>query len=153
MSDRAQLRVLSGEGEGWQLALPQHAPEEAQRLVDREVRRVVDRAHAHVSSLLRSHQEQLDALALKLLESEALVARDAYAAAGMPMRAGDSPVTALAPLDLRSDGRCVVGGRRGPRDLAARSITLAAAPAGRPVARRAHAGLTAGYLRELRTRG
>jgi cell division protease FtsH len=58
--------------------------EATQRLVDEEVRRIVETAHAEVSELLRSHRDNLDALVTALLERETLDEADAYAAAGLP---------------------------------------------------------------------
>lgn len=60
--------------------------EATQRLVDEEVRRIVESAHAEVSSLLRDHRSNLDALVAALLEHETLDEADAYAAAGLISR-------------------------------------------------------------------
>ncbi|MBV9414766.1 MAG: cell division protein FtsH, partial [Solirubrobacterales bacterium] len=58
--------------------------ESTQRLVDEEVRRIVESAHAEVSALLREHRGNLDSLVSALLEHETLDEVDAYAAAGLP---------------------------------------------------------------------
>jgi cell division protease FtsH len=58
--------------------------EATQRLVDEEVRRIVETAHREVSTLLREHRSNLDALVNALLEHETLDETDAYAAAGLP---------------------------------------------------------------------
>ena len=58
--------------------------EATQRLVDEEVRRIVESAHAEVSTLLREHRANLDSLVSALLEHETLDEADAYAAAGLP---------------------------------------------------------------------
>ncbi|HUA44248.1 MAG TPA: ATP-dependent zinc metalloprotease FtsH [Solirubrobacteraceae bacterium] len=58
--------------------------EATQRLVDEEVRRIVESAHSEVSTLLREHRANLDALVNALLEHETLDEADAYAAAGLP---------------------------------------------------------------------
>jgi cell division protease FtsH len=58
--------------------------EATQRMVDEEVRRIVDSAYADVTSLLRSHRDNLDSLVAALLERETLDEADAYAAAGLP---------------------------------------------------------------------
>ena len=60
---------------------------ETQRLVDDEVRRLVDDAHAEVTQLLTEHRNQLDSPKRALLKAETLDASDAYAAAGAPKRA------------------------------------------------------------------
>jgi cell division protease FtsH len=57
--------------------------EETQRLVDEEVRRIVESAHQDVTELLRAHRHNLDALVSALLERETLDEADAYAAAGL----------------------------------------------------------------------
>ena len=64
--------------------------EATQRLVDEEVRRIVDVAHTDVGRLLRDHRGNLDSLVGALLEHETLDEVDAYAAAGLPR----SPVAA-----------------------------------------------------------
>ena len=55
----------------------------AQSLVDAEVRRIVEKAHAETTALLSAHRAQLDALAEALLEQETLDQPAAYAAAGI----------------------------------------------------------------------
>jgi cell division protease FtsH len=65
--------------------------EATQRLVDEEVRRIVESAHTEVSSLLRDHRSNLDALVNALLEHETLDEADAYAAAGLPRNALAEP--------------------------------------------------------------
>src|SRR5438067_2037034 len=57
-----------------------------QRLVDDEVRKLVQSSHEEVTQLLVERREQLDSLTQALLKSETLEAKDAYAAAGVPMR-------------------------------------------------------------------
>jgi cell division protease FtsH len=67
------------------------APEtsaDTQRLVDEEVRRVVEESHQQVLALLRENRGKLDSLAQALLEHETLDEDDAYAAAGVPRTAG-----------------------------------------------------------------
>jgi cell division protease FtsH len=51
------------------------------RLVDREVRGIVDTAHHTVTELLTDHRDALDRLAHALLERETLDEQDAHAAA------------------------------------------------------------------------
>ncbi len=60
--------------------------EATQRMVDDEVRRIVETAHAEVTELLGSHRGNLDSLVGGLLEHETLDEADAYAAAGLPRR-------------------------------------------------------------------
>jgi cell division protease FtsH len=54
-----------------------------QWLVDEEVGRIVDHAHAEVTQLLTEHRDQLESLTQALLKAETLDAPDAYAAAGV----------------------------------------------------------------------
>jgi cell division protease FtsH len=58
-----------------------------QWLIDEEVRRIVDDGHAEVTQLLNDHRDQLENLTRALLAAETLDATDAYAAAGVRMRA------------------------------------------------------------------
>jgi cell division protease FtsH len=59
-------------------------------LLDEEVHRLVDEAHAGVAEPLSEHRDELDNLAQALLQPETLDAPDAYAAAGIPMPRTDS---------------------------------------------------------------
>src|SRR6266540_1557566 len=63
---------------------------ETQKLVDEEVRRVVEEAHREVIALLKENRDKLDSLATALLEHETLDEEDAYAAAGVPRAARPS---------------------------------------------------------------
>jgi cell division protease FtsH len=67
--------------------------EATQRLVDEEVRRIVDTCHQEVTELLRAHRPQLDALVSALLERETLDEADAYAAAGLPRTPSEAEPT------------------------------------------------------------
>ena len=62
----------------------QETSESTQRLVDEEVRRIVESAHGEVDELLRAHRPNLDSLVAALLEQETLDEADAYQAAGLP---------------------------------------------------------------------
>jgi len=78
------IAVLPADGEGPFLPGVSATSESTQRLVDEEVRRVIDAAHQEVTSLLTDHRDQLESLAQALLQHETLDALDAYAAAGVP---------------------------------------------------------------------
>jgi cell division protease FtsH len=78
------ISVLPVDGLGPYLPGGSETSEATQRLVDEEVRRIVETAHADASELLRSHRSNLDSLAAALLERETLDEADAYAAAGLP---------------------------------------------------------------------
>ncbi len=78
------IAVLPADGEGPFLPGVSATSESTQRLVDEEVRRLVDAAHEEVTRLLVEHRDQLESLAQALLKAETLDAADAYAAAGVP---------------------------------------------------------------------
>jgi cell division protease FtsH len=77
------IAVLSRDGAGPYPGVPEVASD-TQRLVDDEVRRIVDEAHEQVVALLRENRDKLDSLANALLEHETLDEEDAYAAARVP---------------------------------------------------------------------
>ncbi len=79
------ITVLPADGSGPLLPGAQETSEQTQSLIDQEVRRIVDKAHAEVTELLSHHREQLDTLSHSLLKAETLDAVDAYAAAGVSM--------------------------------------------------------------------
>jgi cell division protease FtsH len=83
------VAVLPSDGQGPFFPGASETSEETQRLIDHEVRRMVDEAHAQVTDLLSDHRDQLDSLAHALLDAETLDAADAYAAAGVPMRVAE----------------------------------------------------------------
>jgi cell division protease FtsH len=84
--------------------------DDTQRLVDQEVRRIVDEAHQRVSDLLQRERERLDSLAAALLEHETLDQDDAYAAARVePSTPAEGPkareaAAAAAARVVHSDG-------------------------------------------------
>jgi len=78
------IAVLPADGEGPFLPGASETSESTQRLVDEEVRKLVERAHEQVTRLLSEHRDQLESLAQALLKVETLDAIDAYAAAGVP---------------------------------------------------------------------
>jgi cell division protease FtsH len=78
------IAVLPADGEGPFLPGASATSESTQRLVDEEVRRMVDTAHQEVTNLLSNHRDQLESLAQALLKAETLDALDAYTAAGVP---------------------------------------------------------------------
>ena len=61
----------------------QEVSEDTMRLVDSEVRRILDNAYAEAVELLGKHRAQLDALAEALLDKETLEEAEAYEAAGI----------------------------------------------------------------------
>jgi len=77
------VAVIPRDGTGPFLPGAAEVAPETQKLVDDEVRRVVEDAHRQVISLLEDNRDKLDSLANALLEHETLDEDDAYAAAGV----------------------------------------------------------------------
>jgi cell division protease FtsH len=78
------IAVLPADGEGPFLPGASETSESTQRLVDEEVRKLVENAHEQVTRLLTEHRDQLESLTQALLKAETLDALDAYTAAGVP---------------------------------------------------------------------
>jgi cell division protease FtsH len=92
MSDAiGPVAVLSSDNRGPLLPGTDETSEETQRLVDEEVRRIVDSSYDEVLALLREQRDKLDALADALLEHETLDGADAYAAAGIERMPAEIP--------------------------------------------------------------
>jgi cell division protease FtsH len=66
--------------------------EETKRLIDNEVRQIVEECYTEATETIVEHREKLEALTKALLERETLDEADAYAAAGVPR--GLNPVAA-----------------------------------------------------------
>ena len=83
MSDTVgPMSVLPNDGETFALA---EAPsEQTRKLLDAEVRRLIDESYEQALEHLRTHREQLDRLAGALLERESLDEAEVYAIAGIP---------------------------------------------------------------------
>jgi cell division protease FtsH len=77
------IAVLPSDGQGPLLPGASEVSAATQEIVDREVRRIVDAAHAEVTRLLTEHRAKLDSLTEALMEAETLDEADAYAAAGV----------------------------------------------------------------------
>jgi cell division protease FtsH len=87
MSDKVgPIAVLPSEASGPFFGGASETSADTQRLIDDEVHRIVDEAHADVTKLLQDHREQLESLTRALLAAETLDAPEAYAAARVPMR-------------------------------------------------------------------
>jgi cell division protease FtsH len=85
------VTVESSDGEGPLLPGAGAASEHTQRLVDEEVRRIVDEAYDDVRALLTDNRERLESLTRRLLEAETLDQADAYEAAGLPREPAPTP--------------------------------------------------------------
>src|SRR2546421_3597836 len=91
------VAVIPRDGVGPLLPGVAEVSPDTQKLVDDEVRRIVEQAHQEVVALLQQNRDKLDSLAAALLEHETLDEDDAYAAAGVeraPAPAVDSYATA-----------------------------------------------------------
>jgi cell division protease FtsH len=84
------IAVIPRDGTGPFLPGAAEVSPDTQRVVDEEVRRIVEESHQQVVSLLRQNRSKLDSLADALLEHETLDEEDAYAAAGV-LRAAAAP--------------------------------------------------------------
>ncbi len=80
------VTVIPAEARGPYLTGAGETSEATQRVIDEQVRELIDSAHQAVTALLGTHRDQLETLALTLLTHETLDESDAYAAAGMPIR-------------------------------------------------------------------
>jgi cell division protease FtsH len=90
MSDKlGPISLLPADGSGPFLPGVSETSPQTQWLVDEEVRRLVELAHAEVTQLLTDHRDQLESLTRALLKAETLDAADAYTAAGTPMRVSE----------------------------------------------------------------
>jgi cell division protease FtsH len=84
------IAVIPRDGSGPFLPGAAEVSPDTQRLIDDEVRRIVDESHKEVVALLGENRGKLDSLASALLEHETLDEEDAYAAAGVPRTGGPS---------------------------------------------------------------
>ena len=93
------IAVLPSEGQNELLPGVAQTSELTQQMVDSEVRRLADEAHAAAFELLTRERPRLDALAKALLEAETLDEEAAYAAAGVPHTPVDTrtPAAVAAP--------------------------------------------------------
>ncbi len=89
------VAVIPRDGTGPFLPGAAEVSPDTQKLVDAEVRRIVEEAHQEVVALLKQNRDKLDSLATALLEHETLDEDDAYAAAGVP-RAATPPAASYA---------------------------------------------------------
>jgi cell division protease FtsH len=96
------VAVLPREGSGPLLPGVAEVSQETQKLVDDEVRRVVEEAHRDVVQLLEENRGKLDSLATALLEHETLDEEDAYAAAGVDRDASPASDTYSAAARTRT---------------------------------------------------
>ncbi len=80
------VSVLPSDGRAPFMIGTDHTSEATQRIVDDEVRQLIDTAHREVTATLSEHRDQLETLARALLRNETLDEADAYLAAQVPIR-------------------------------------------------------------------
>ena len=92
------VAVLPRDGSGPFLPAGSEVSPDTQKLVDAEVRRIVEEAQVEVVALLEQNRDKLDTLASSLLEHETLDEEDAYASAGVTRSSEPSaePLSAAA---------------------------------------------------------
>ena len=98
------IAVLPRDGSGPFLPPGSEVSPDTQKLVDAEVRRIVEESHKEVLALLEENRDKLDSLATALLKHETLDEEDAYAAAGVARSARRSaePLSAAARSQVES---------------------------------------------------
>jgi cell division protease FtsH len=98
------IAVLPRDGSSPFIPAGSEVSPDTQKLVDAEVRRIVEESHKEVVALLKKNREKLDSLARALLEHETLDEEDAYAAAGVARAAAPRtvPISAAARAQTES---------------------------------------------------
>ncbi|MGO9821566.1 MAG: ATP-dependent zinc metalloprotease FtsH [Solirubrobacteraceae bacterium] len=92
------VRVLPADGRGSLFGGSSESSEATQRVLDEEVRQLIDAAHVDVTTALTAHRDRLETLAHALLKDETLDELDAYAAAQMPPRTPTAEASAGHPV-------------------------------------------------------
>jgi cell division protease FtsH len=77
------IAVIPSEAQNPLLPGAAEVSESTRRIVDEEIRRIVEESHAAASRLLAEHRDKLDSLTEALLQAETLDEDEAYAAAGV----------------------------------------------------------------------
>src|SRR4051812_29878177 len=77
------IAVIPSDADGPLLPGVSEVSQATQELIDQEVRRVVEEAHAEVTRLLSDHREKLESLTERLMDKETLDMDEAYEAAGV----------------------------------------------------------------------
>ena len=88
------IAVLPADGQGPLLPGVSETSEQTQRIIDEEVRRIVDTAHRETTEALSSHRANLDSLVAGLMAHETLDQHAAYDAAGLPINRAAAPEVA-----------------------------------------------------------
>jgi cell division protease FtsH len=98
------VAVIPRDGQGPLLPGVSDVSPDTQKLVDDEVRRIVDESHREVVELLGQNRNRLDSLVQALLEHETLDEDDAYAAAGVERAATQTAGPRAVAARARTDG-------------------------------------------------
>jgi cell division protease FtsH len=98
------IAVIPRDGQGPFLPGAAEVSPDTQKLVDTEVRRIVEESHQAVIALLEENRSKLDSLANALLEHETLDEEDAYAAAGVTRTTAATTESYSAAARSRLDG-------------------------------------------------
>jgi cell division protease FtsH len=93
------IAVLPSDGSSPLLPGASETSQQTQRLVDDEVRRIVEIAHQEATEALSTHRSNLDALVGQLLAHETLDQHDAYSAAGLSLNHEAQPPAAVPVMD------------------------------------------------------
>ncbi|HEY2440260.1 MAG TPA: ATP-dependent zinc metalloprotease FtsH, partial [Solirubrobacteraceae bacterium] len=93
------VAVLPSDGQGPLLPGVSETSEQTQRMVDEEVRRIVESAYAEATQALSSHRANLDSLVSELLAHETLDQTEAYHAAGLSQNHGATPAVTPPIVD------------------------------------------------------
>ena len=105
MSDAiGPVAVIPRDGAGPLLPGVSEVSPDTQKLVDEEVRRIVESSHREVVELLQQNRSRLDSLVHALLEHETLDEDDAYAAAGVERTATQAADPYAAAARSRNGG-------------------------------------------------
>jgi cell division protease FtsH len=97
------IAVLPRDGSSPFIPAGSEVSPETQKLVDAEVRRIVEESHKEVVALLKKNRDKLDSLARALLQHETLDEEDAYAAAGVPRLAAPRAVPTSAAAQSKTE--------------------------------------------------
>ncbi len=89
------VAVIPRDGQSPLLPGTSGVSEQTQRVIDEEVRRLVERCDEEVRRLLAENRDKLDALVAALLERETLDEADAYEVAGVERPAQAEPTDVL----------------------------------------------------------
>jgi cell division protease FtsH len=99
------VAVIPRDGSGPLLPGASDVSEETHRLVDEEVRRLIERCDEDVRRLLSANRDKLDALVQALMEHETLDEEDAYRAAAVDRPPPQKPTEVLETVAREASPR------------------------------------------------